>query len=326
MEKKSKKKADQDVLRAGSITGYLIAEGFEDLAIKDLKNILWVHGQLILCKGKAQPCPWAQDLWYDIKVYEIPSIAEGTARLRAFPNHWALYGPKYFRRLSLIAGNRAISGKQLPVGFPPPPNAKQKNLGAITLLEPNLLVVSPRTDRVFPLGIPEFIESKSGPPSRAYLKLYEALSIAKIWPQPGDLCLEIGAAPGGWTWVLAQLGASVKTFDRAALDPRFAKHPLIEHHRKDAFSATPQSLEEAKAITWVFSDIICYPEKLYEWLGPWLAMEKPINFICTLKFQGPDHYGVIEKFAKLPNSRVVHLFHNKHELTWISSPASPYTA
>jgi hypothetical protein len=25
------------------------------------------------------------------------------------------------------------------------------------------------------------------------------------------------------------------------------------------------------------------------------------------------------KFAALPNSRVVHLFHNKHELTFISS-------
>jgi len=41
------------------------------------------------------------------------------------------------------------------------------------------------------------------------------------------------------------------------------------------------------------------------------------NFICTLKFQDGADYSVADKFAGLPDSQVLHLFHNKHELTWV---------
>ena len=37
-------------------------------------------------------------------------------------------------------------------------------------------------------------------------------------------------------------------------------------------------------------------------------------------FQGSEHYAAIERFAALPGSRVVHLFHNRHELTWLRRP------
>jgi 23S rRNA (cytidine2498-2'-O)-methyltransferase len=36
-----------------------------------------------------------------------------------------------------------------------------------------------------------------------------------------------------------------------------------------------------------------------------------------LKFQGDDHYGVIRDFAAIPGGHVLHLSHNKHELTWM---------
>lgn len=314
------------------ITGYLVTEGFEKLVLDDLKNILWVHEQLILCSGKPQPCAWAQDVWHDVIIRPIESIGDGMAKLKEATKpsapriRWALYGPAFYRRLALIAGSRGLPNKQDPWSFPPPENALKNPIGGLTLLTPNLLAFSLKTDRPFPLGIPTFVESKSGPPSRAYLKLFEALTVAQIWPEPGDQCLEIGAAPGGWTWVLAQLGAKVKTFDRAPLDTRFSQEPLVVHHQKDGFTATPATLEGADDIKWIFSDVICYPEKLYEWVMSWMATGKSINFVCTLKFQGQDHYGVIPQFATIPHSRVIHLHHNKHELTWICSTKSPYTA
>ena len=55
----------------------------------------------------------------------------------------------------------------------------------------------------------EFIEDKHSPSSRAYLKLWETFTRFQEYPKEGDKCLELGAAPGGWTWVLANLGCKV---------------------------------------------------------------------------------------------------------------------
>jgi 23S rRNA (cytidine2498-2'-O)-methyltransferase len=39
--------------------------------------------------------------------------------------------------------------------------------------------------------------------------------------------------------------------------------------------------------------------------------------VCTLKFQGPTDHETARRFAAIPGSRLMHLHHNKHELTWI---------
>ncbi len=44
---------------------------------------------------------------------------------------------------------------------------------------------------------------------------------------------------------------------------------------------------------------------------------KARNFVCTLKFQGLTDHDAAREFAAMPGSRLLHLFHNKHELTWI---------
>jgi integrase len=46
-------------------------------------------------------------------------------------------------------------------------------------------------------------------PSRAYLKLWELFTLIGEHPRPGELCLDLGSSPGGWTWVLQRLGARV---------------------------------------------------------------------------------------------------------------------
>jgi 23S rRNA (cytidine2498-2'-O)-methyltransferase len=49
----------------------------------------------------------------------------------------------------------------------------------------------------------------------------------------------------------------------------------------------------------------------------WLDSGSCRSFVCTLKFQGSSHYEVIREFASVPGSRLLHLSHNKHELTWM---------
>jgi len=41
------------------------------------------------------------------------------------------------------------------------------------------------------------------------------------------------------------------------------------------------------------------------------------HIVCTIKFQGPTDHAAAEAFAAIPVGRVVHLFHNKHELTFL---------
>jgi len=133
-------------------------------------------------------------------------------------------------------------------------------------------------------------------------------------PAAGELCLDAGASPGGWTWVLQQLGAKVLAVDRTAPTSEIIRLPGVTFRKADAFSIRP---ERDGPYDWIFCDMACYPEKLFEWACLWLDSGKCRNFVCTVKFQGDRHYGIIKAFAALPRTTLLHLFHNKHELTWI---------
>ncbi len=38
--------------------------------------------------------------------------------------------------------------------------------------------------------------------------------------------------------------------------------------------------------------------------------------MCTIKFQNEADFTLIDQFLKIPNSKMVHLYHNKHEVMW----------
>ena len=85
-------------------------------------------------------------------------------------------------------------------------------------------------------------------------------------------------------------------------------------HKGDAFALKPSDFDQ---VDWLFSDIICYPEKLFEWLSIWVNAKKCKNFVSTIKFQGTPDYSIARKFLEFEGSQVVHLYNNKHELTFI---------
>ena len=104
--------------------------------------------------------------------------------------------------------------------------------------------------------------------------------------------------------------------DRAPLAESLMNNPLVEFQAHDAFTLKP---EELGHVDWVFSDVICYPERLLEWIKKWLSYQPDLNMICTIKMQGEINWPLIQEFADIPGSRIVHLNYNKHELTWIHS-------
>jgi 23S rRNA (cytidine2498-2'-O)-methyltransferase len=174
-------------------------------------------------------------------------------------------------------------------------------------------VASPRCSSPFPNGELQFVEDHAAPPSRAYLKLWDLFTISGKKPTPGELCLDLGSSPGGWTWVLSQLGARVISVDKAPLAPSVAKLPRVRYVQSSAFALDPANHEP---VDWLFSDVICYPGRLLEHVERWLQAGKAQNLVCTLKFQATTDHDVARRFASIPGSQLAHLHHNKHELTW----------
>jgi len=297
-------------------TGYLAAPGFERPLFGELERIIEAHGRLIIAAGPPQDVFWAQNVWLEPVRIPIASIADGARKLRAIQRNWALFPCVCIRRARLIEERLPhVSAK--PIDFPA--GAPAAPLGSWTLVREDEILASARCTSPFPNGEPRFVEHKVGPPSRAYLKLWEALTLLGRRPQPGERCLDAGASPGGWTWALARLGASVLAVDRAPLDPAVAPMPGVTYVRGSAFSIRPP---HDGPFDWILSDVVCYPERLWPWVEAWLDSGACRNIVCTIKFQGSSHYGPIERFASVRGSRLIHLWHNRHELTWFH-PADP---
>lgn len=291
-------------------TAYLAPREFESQLRRELTGITAEHGRLLVASGEPQDAHWAQNIWLDPVLLRIRSVSDAARQLRAIQRNWVHYSFHLHRRGELIqAALPHVSAR--PMVFPTP--APQAQLGSWTLLEASTILASARCTSPFPHGEAAFVEDKIQPPNRAYLKLWEALTLLGKRPGPGDRVLDAGASPGGWTWVLAQLGSNVVAIDRAPLDPGIASLPGVESRLGSALALTPNN----ETFDWVFSDVVCYPERLLDWTKGWLEEKRVRGLVLTLKFQGDAHYEVIQEFARIPGSRLLHLHHNKHELTWM---------
>lgn len=293
-------------------TAYRAAPGFAaELAqeigpAEELLPGLWWH------PGRPRPAAWAAQCWFEARRVEFASIGEAAAKLRELAPWWGLLPGAEVRRSRLIL-DKLLHPKDTPVSLPP--QRRLRPLGAFTLLDRTTALAAPATDRPFPGGEAVLVEDRTAPPSRAYRKLQEALLLLGDWPRAGDTALDCGAAPGAWSWVLASLGARVRAVDKAPLEARIAA--------LDGVSETPGSIFALDPVTdaadWFCCDVICYPERLAGLLEGWLAHGPCRRFVVTVKFQGPTDLAILNRFRGL-GGRLVHLWHNKHELTWLHHP------
>lgn len=295
-------------------SAYLAAEGFEAELAEELRRArrrvtAW-HGRLALSPDPPAHAAWALECWTAPAEIAVPSVKAGADALRAIQRNWACYATAHHRRSTLIT-ERLPPVKARPLAFPEP--APTGHLGAWTLLAPDRMLASPTKTSPFVNGEVAFVEDKEGPPSRAYLKLWEALTRLGRYPGPGDRCLDLGAAPGGWTWVLARLGAQVAAVDKAAMDPGVAAMRGVTVRAESAFGLDPRT--EPK-VDWLFSDVICYPARLLALVRRWIEADAARNLVCTIKFQGETDHEAAEAFAGIPGAVVFHGAHNKHELTF----------
>lgn len=294
------------------MTAYLAPEAFVDDLVAELGDVSAVHGRLVLAEGPRRPVAWAANVWLEPVQIPISSIADAARKLRTIQRDWMLYSFQLHRRAQLIAAQLpAVTIK--PSAFPATPPARA--IGSWTLLDEQTVLASAKCSCPWPNGEIEFIEDHDAPPSRAYLKLWELFSRLQARPKSGERCIDLGACPGGWTWVLQGLGAHVLAVDKAPLAPRVAKLPGVEFRSESAFGLKPEPVD------WLFSDVICYPSRLLELVQRWLPVAR--NMVCTIKFQGKTDHALVREFAAIPGSELMHLHHNRHELTWFRLRGTP---
>lgn len=109
-------------------------------------------------------------------------------------------------------------------------------------------------------------------PSRSYLKLAEAFEVflnpkeQALWLKPGMTAVDLGAAPGGWTWQLVQRGLKVTAVDNGPLKGAAAGHPNIKHLRQDGFRFRPQ-----RPVDWLVCDMVEQPQRVAALMTEWFV-------------------------------------------------------
>ncbi len=94
-------------------------------------------------------------------------------------------------------------------------------------------------------------------PSRAYLKLEEALLWSKAPLKPGDVAVEIGSAPGGASYALLKRGLKVVGIDPRPMEPIVVRNPQFTHIRKPVAQVLREELPHS--VQWLLLDMNVAP-------------------------------------------------------------------
>lgn len=177
----------------------------------------------------------------------------------------------------------------------------------------------------WPMGIPRL--RRAGPaPSRSAQKLAEAIVVflgerESELLRPGQRAVDLGAAPGGWTWVLASRGLKVVAVDNGPLKGEVAHDPLVRHLRADGLTWRPP-----RPVDWLVCDIVERPARIAEVVAAWMADGVARRAIFNLKLPMKKRYdevrrceGLIVERLRAAGIRATlslrHLYHDREEIT-----------
>jgi 23S rRNA (cytidine2498-2'-O)-methyltransferase len=153
-------------------------------------------------------------------------------------------------------------------------------------------------------------------PSRASMKLAEAFLWLDRAPDPGDVCVDLGAAPGGWSWVLLERRARVIAVDPAFLARSLQKKRGLEQLRLDAFKYEPR-----EPVDWLFSDMAWRPLESAALLAKWARRRWARLMIANIKLPMRKKAEMLVRVREIltdggwTNLRMRQLYHDREEVT-----------
>ncbi|WP_442113317.1 23S rRNA (cytidine(2498)-2'-O)-methyltransferase RlmM [Pseudomonas sp. NUPR-001] len=187
-------------------------------------------------------------------------------------------------------------------------------------------VASADNSAMWPMGIPRLKFPREAP-SRSTLKLEEAWHhfIPKDqWDArlSDDMTgVDLGAAPGGWTYQLVQRGMLVTAIDNGPMAESLMDTGLVQHLMADGFTYKPK-----QTVDWMVCDIVEKPARsaalLETWLGEGLCREAVVNLKLPMKQRYAEVRRLLDRIEEGFKARKVkvsigckQLYHDREEVT-----------
>ena len=175
----------------------------------------------------------------------------------------------------------------------------------------------------WPMGVPR-LRMLHDAPSRSALKLDEAIltlldaNERETLLRDGMWAADLGAAPGGWSWILARRQIRVYAIDNGPLAETAMATGLIEHHRADGFSWQPP-----RTLDWMVCDMVEQPRRVASRMAEWFANGWCRHAIFNLKLPMKKRWqetrlclDLFESGAGRPLTvRARQLYHDREEIT-----------
>jgi 23S rRNA (cytidine2498-2'-O)-methyltransferase len=180
----------------------------------------------------------------------------------------------------------------------------------------------------WPMGIPR-LKLLAEAPSRSALKLEEALLTLLTADErtrllrEGMRAADLGAAPGGWTWVLARHKLNVTSIDNGPLRPHVMETGLVQHLRADGFAWHP-----SKPLDWMVCDMVEQPSRvaarMAEWFREGWCRHAIFNLKLPMKKRWQETRSCLDRFAAQASKpltiRAKQLYHDREEITVFATP------
>ncbi|MBB3345062.1 23S rRNA (cytidine2498-2'-O)-methyltransferase [Luteimonas sp. RC10] len=179
------------------------------------------------------------------------------------------------------------------------------------------------------MGIPR-LRTHTEAPSRSALKLEEAFMTllterernARI--KPGMRAVDLGAAPGGWTWVLTREHMRVVAVDNGPMQADLLDTGLVDHHRVDGFRYQPVG-----PVDWLVCDMVEQPRRVAERMATWFregwCRHAIFNLKLPMKKRWQETLLALDLFANNAGEhatltlRARQLYHDREEITVYAS-------
>jgi len=204
-------------------------------------------------------------------------------------------------------------------------NPRLQRLHVCVLAGDHVLLATsePEDSAPWPLGIPR-LRMHADAPSRSALKLEEALLVLldaherKALLRDGMRAADLGAAPGGWTWVLARHGLRVQSIDNGPLRQHVMDSGLVEHLRADGFNWQPR-----QPLDWMVCDMVEQPRRVAERMATWMregwCRHAIFNLKLPMKKRWQETRLCLHLFAEQSRKpltiRTKQLYHDREEIT-----------
>lgn len=158
-------------------------------------------------------------------------------------------------------------------------------------------------------------------PSRSHMKMEEALERMPVAPLPGERVIDLGAAPGGWTYAFVRRGCDVLAVDHGPMKlPEPGKDwGRVRHIRENGITFEPPP--EWPHVDWLVADMLVAPGVALGLLRRWTVSGLARRLVVNVKLPQQEPHQALRPIEELMRGqkdyafRIKQLYHDRREVT-----------